>query len=87
MSMNQQVESFATTVQQLRRYLRGDFSTYLSKCIFNSGLGSNDYLNNYFMTDYYSTSSRYTPKAYAASLIQDYSRQLTVCMHACTPTS
>lgn len=80
MSMNQQVESFARTVQQLRRYLRGDIGNYLSKCIFYSGLGSNDYLNNYFMTDYYSTSSRYTPQAYAASLIQDYSRQLTVCI-------
>ncbi|KAL0432110.1 UNVERIFIED_CONTAM: GDSL esterase/lipase [Sesamum latifolium] len=81
MSMNQQVDSFGTTVQLLRRYFRGDVNalgTYLSKCIFYSGLGSNDYLNNYFMRDYYSTSSQYTPQAYAASLIQDYSRQLTV---------
>ncbi|KAK4433601.1 GDSL esterase/lipase [Sesamum alatum] len=80
MSMNQQVDSFGQTVQQLRRYFRGDVNavgTYLSKCIFYSGLGSNDYLNNYFMPDYYSTSSQYTPQAYAASLIQDYSRQLT----------
>ncbi|KAK4424861.1 GDSL esterase/lipase [Sesamum alatum] len=80
MSMNQQVDSFGQTVQQLRRYFRGDVNavgTYLSKCIFYSGLGSNDYLNNYFMPDYNSTSSQYTPQAYAASLIQDYSRQLT----------
>ncbi|KAL7086362.1 hypothetical protein ACP275_14G334500 [Erythranthe tilingii] len=80
MSMNQQVDHFATTVQQLRRYFRGDninaLAAYLSKCIFYCGLGSNDYLNNYFMTDYYPTSSQYTPKAYAASLIQDYSKQL-----------
>lgn len=78
MSMNQQIDSFAATVRQLRRYLRGDVNAYLSKCIFYCGLGSNDYLNNYFMPDYYSTSSQYTPKAYAASLIQDYSKQLTV---------
>ncbi|GER34216.1 GDSL esterase/lipase [Striga asiatica] len=81
MSMNQQVDSFAATVQQLRRFFRGDDVTlgaYLSKCIFYAGLGSNDYLNNYFMTDYYSTSSQYTPKAYAASLIQDYTKQLTL---------
>ncbi|KAI3460703.1 hypothetical protein Pfo_017366 [Paulownia fortunei] len=80
MSMNQQVDSFAATVQQLRRYFRGDVNAlgaYLRKCIFYSGLGSNDYLNNYFMRDYYSTSSEYTPKAYAASLIQDYTKQLT----------
>ncbi|CAA0838733.1 GDSL esterase/lipase [Striga hermonthica] len=80
MSMNQQVDSFAATVQQLRRFFRGNdamLGAYLSKCIFYAGLGSNDYLNNYFMTDYYSTSSQYTPKAYAASLIQDYTKQLT----------
>ncbi|KAL0314085.1 UNVERIFIED_CONTAM: GDSL esterase/lipase [Sesamum angustifolium] len=80
MSMNQQVNSFARTVQQLSRYFKGDGSAlgnYLSKCIFYSGLGSNDYLNNYFMTDYYSTSSEYTPRTYAASLIQDYTKQLT----------
>lgn len=88
-SLNQQIESFARTVQQLRRYFRGDTDTasnnnnntlcnYLSKCIFYSGLGSNDYLNNYFMRDYYTTGVEYTPRAYAASLIQDYTKQLMV---------
>ena len=79
--MNEQVSNFADTVQQMGRFFRGDINTlnaYLSKCIFYSGLGSNDYLNNYFMTDYYSTNSQYSPKAYASTLIQDYTRQLTV---------
>ncbi|KAF4372958.1 GDSL esterase/lipase At1g33811 [Cannabis sativa] len=79
-SMNDQVSNFGETVEQMRRFFRGDtnaLNTYLSKCIFYSGLGSNDYLNNYFMTDYYSTSSQYTPRAYASALIQDYTRQLT----------
>lgn len=78
--MNQQVNNFGRVVRQMRRYMRGDanaLSTYLSKCIIYAGLGSNDYLNNYFMTDYYSTSTQYTPAVYANSLIQDYSRQLT----------
>lgn len=81
MSMNRQVSDFATTVQQMRRFFRRDsnaMNNYLSKCIFYSGLGSNDYLNNYFMTDFYTTSSQYTPRAFAAALLQDYSRQLTV---------
>ncbi|KAI3861005.1 hypothetical protein MKX03_026674 [Papaver bracteatum] len=79
-SMNQQVANFARVVQQMRRAFRGDnnaMSAYLSKCIFYCGLGSNDYLNNYFMTSFYATSRQYTPAAYAASLLQDYSRQLT----------
>ena len=79
--MNQQVANFAETVQQMGRFFRGDanaLNNYLSRCIFYSGMGSNDYLNNYFMTDFYSTGSQYSPKAYAAQLILDYSRQLTV---------
>lgn len=30
------------------------------------------------MTDFYSSSSQFTPKAYADALLQDYSRQLSV---------
>ncbi|KAF8025462.1 hypothetical protein BT93_F2333 [Corymbia citriodora subsp. variegata] len=79
-SMNLQVANFGDTVAQMRRYFRGDtnaLNSYLSKCIFYSGLGSNDYLNNYFMPNFYTTSSDYTAKAYAAVLLNDYSRQLT----------
>ncbi|KAL6961927.1 hypothetical protein U1Q18_036887 [Sarracenia purpurea var. burkii] len=78
-SMEQQVGNFGRTVEEMRRYFRGDsvaLSTYLSRCIIFSGIGSNDYLNNYFMPSYYSTSSDYTPNSFAASLLQDYSRQL-----------
>ncbi|KAJ7949729.1 GDSL esterase/lipase [Quillaja saponaria] len=79
-SMNEQVTNFGNAVLQMRRFFRRDvnaLNSYLSKCIFYSGLGSNDYLNNYFMPDFYSTSSDYAPKAFAAVLLQDYARQLT----------
>lgn len=79
--MNEQVANFGNTVQQLRRFFRGDnesLNSYLNKCLFFSGMGSNDYLNNYFMSDFYSTSSDYTVKAFATVLLQDYSRQLSV---------
>ncbi|KAL1826656.1 hypothetical protein ACET3Z_005068 [Daucus carota] len=49
---------------------------YLSKCIYTVGMGSNDYINNYFMPDKYNTSKRYTPDQYADLLIHKYSRQL-----------
>ncbi|OAY23956.1 GDSL esterase/lipase At1g33811 [Manihot esculenta] len=78
-SMNQQVKNFGNTVEEMRRFFRGDanaLNSYLSRCILYSGMGSNDYLNNYFMPDFYSTSSDYTTKAFAAVLLQDYSRQL-----------
>ncbi|XP_009379054.2 GDSL esterase/lipase At1g33811 [Pyrus x bretschneideri] len=80
MSMNQQVANFGNAVLEMRRLFRGDaiaLNTYLSRCIFYSGMGSNDYLNNYFMPSFYTSSSNYTTQAYAAVLLQDYSRQLT----------
>ncbi|KAG8490102.1 hypothetical protein CXB51_015517 [Gossypium anomalum] len=51
-------------------------ANYLSKCIYSIGLGSNDYLNNYFMPLFYSTSRRYNPEQYANVLIQQYTQQL-----------
>ncbi|XP_065880322.1 GDSL esterase/lipase At1g33811 [Euphorbia lathyris] len=80
MSMNQQVATFGETVQYMRRFFRGDINamnSYLSKCIIYSGLGSNDYLNNYFMSDFYSTSRDYSPTAFASVLLRDYARQLS----------
>ena len=53
-------------------------ANYLRKCIFSVGMGSNDYLNNYFMPAFYSTGQRYTPEQYADELIQQYSQQLRV---------
>lgn len=84
--MNNQVENFGRTVEEMSRFFRGDteaLSCYLSRCIFYSGMGSNDYLNNYFMTDFYNTKSQYTPQAYASALLQDYTRQLrvSVCLY------
>ncbi|CAI0418768.1 unnamed protein product [Linum tenue] len=80
-SLSQQVTNFGNVVQVMLRYFRGDASllnSYLGRCIFFSGMGSNDYLNNYFMSNFYTTSSDYTPKAFASVLLQDYANQLAV---------
>ncbi|CAL5409077.1 unnamed protein product [Camellia sinensis] len=77
-SMSGQVNNYRNTVSQIVNIL-GDQATaanYLSKCIYSVGLGSNDYLNNYFMPTYYSTSRQYTPQQYADVLIQQYSQQI-----------
>lgn len=81
MSMDQQLANFQRTVGQMRRIFGGNttrLNYHLSKCIFYVGMGSNDYLNNYFMPNFYTSSSLYTPEAYAAALLDDYRRQLTV---------
>ncbi|KAG0455152.1 hypothetical protein HPP92_024055 [Vanilla planifolia] len=73
-----QLQNYQQAVQQIVDILGDENSAadYLSKCIFTVGMGSNDYLNNYFMPTIYSTSRRYTPGQYADALIQQYSQQL-----------
>ncbi|KAL9686930.1 hypothetical protein QQ045_031324 [Rhodiola kirilowii] len=73
-----QVRNYQTTVSQVVNILgdENQAATYLSKCIYSIGLGSNDYLNNYFMPNYYNTGSRYTVEQYADLLIADYSKYL-----------
>ncbi|XP_073525449.1 uncharacterized protein [Phyllobates terribilis] len=77
-SFSGQVSNYKNTVSQVVDILGDEDSAanYLSKCIYSVGLGSNDYLNNYFMPLYYSTSNRYTVDQYADVLIQDYSQQI-----------
>jgi phospholipase/lecithinase/hemolysin len=67
-------------VQQLVSILGDEDSAanHLSQCIFTVGMGSNDYLNNYFMPIVYPTSQQYTPEQYADVLIDQYSQQLRV---------
>ncbi|KAL0398403.1 UNVERIFIED_CONTAM: GDSL esterase/lipase [Sesamum radiatum] len=73
-----QVNNYKNTVEQVVNILGDEDSAanYLSKCIYSIGVGSNDYLNNYFMPLYYSTSRQYSPDQYADVLIQQYSQQI-----------
>ncbi|KAG9158848.1 hypothetical protein Leryth_017877 [Lithospermum erythrorhizon] len=77
-SFTGQVNNYKTTVQQVVNILGNEDSAanYLSKCVYSLGLGSNDYLNNYFMPLVYSSSRRYTPEQYAQVLIQQYGQQI-----------
>ena len=72
------MKNYQNTVSQVVNLLGNEDSAanYLSKCIYSIGLGSNDYLNNYFMPTFYSTSSQYTPEQYADVLIDQYNQQL-----------
>lgn len=51
---------------------------HLNKCLYYMNIGSNDYINNYFLPNYYPTSRTYTPEQYAEALIQQYSLQIRV---------
>ncbi|PIN10458.1 Triacylglycerol lipase [Handroanthus impetiginosus] len=73
-----QVNNYKNTVEQVVNILGDQESAanYLGKCIYSVGVGSNDYLNNYFMPLYYSSSRQYSPEQYADVLIQEYTEQL-----------
>ncbi|WCJ27298.1 GDSL esterase/lipase At1g29670 [Euphorbia peplus] len=77
-SFSGQVRNYQNTVSQIVSILGSEdaAATYLSKCIYSIGLGSNDYLNNYFMPQFYTSSRQYTPEQYANVLIQQYTTQL-----------
>ncbi|KAL2524300.1 GDSL esterase/lipase [Abeliophyllum distichum] len=73
-----QVNNYKNTVSQVVNLIGDENSAanYLSKCMYSVGMGSNDYLNNYFMPLYYSSSRQYTPEQFADVLIQQYSQQI-----------
>ncbi|RLN22532.1 hypothetical protein C2845_PM07G23070 [Panicum miliaceum] len=77
-SFGGQLQNYQAAVQQLVGILGDEDSaaSHLSRCIFTVGMGSNDYLNNYFMPAVYSTSQQYTPEQYADALAAQYTQQL-----------
>ncbi|XAR66620.1 Triacylglycerol lipase [Bertholletia excelsa] len=78
-SLNRQLLNHQTTVSRFASVLGNKEAAddYLGKCIYIVGMGNNDYLNNYLMTQNYPTSRIYNPDQFADVLIQQYSQQLT----------
>jgi phospholipase/lecithinase/hemolysin len=69
-----QVQNYQSAVEELVSILGDEDSAaaHLSQCIFTVGMGSNDYLNNYFQPAFYNTATRYTPAQYADDLAARY---------------
>ncbi|EOY31941.1 hypothetical protein QUC31_019607 [Theobroma cacao] len=76
-SMNKQLSNHQIIISTMGEILgKCSASKLLSKCIYAVQIGSNDYLNNYFIPEFYNTSRLYTPDQYAAYLIEQYSQQI-----------
>ncbi|XP_076955202.1 GDSL esterase/lipase At1g29670-like [Bidens hawaiensis] len=77
-TFDQQLQNHKLTVLSIRDVLGGpeSTSTYLQKCFYHIGFGSNDYLYNYFITSVYDTSSRFTVEEFTKLLIQQYRSQI-----------
>ncbi|CAI0475457.1 unnamed protein product [Linum tenue] len=73
-SFSGQVRNHQETVSRIAELMGSEEAAakHLSKCIYSFGLGSNDYLNNYFVPLVYTTALEFTPEEYADDLIRTY---------------
>ncbi|KAF5778935.1 putative triacylglycerol lipase [Helianthus annuus] len=76
-SFRQQVENFASNLEQLKNEMKAEQLTkYLKKSLTVVIMGSNDYINNYLLTSFYATSYIYPPTTYTDLLIQQYTKRI-----------
>ncbi|KAL0395279.1 UNVERIFIED_CONTAM: GDSL esterase/lipase [Sesamum latifolium] len=75
-NLNNQLKNHNVTISRIAGLLGSGTSEHLNKCLYYFVVGSNDYINNYFVPEYYPTSSMYTPEQYATVLVQQYSQHL-----------
>nr|XP_034926694.1 GDSL esterase/lipase At4g18970-like [Populus alba] len=82
-SLNEQLQNHAATFNRLIQLLgtKRAAAKYLNKCLYYVSLGTNDYINNYFLPVNYITSRLYTPDQYAKVLIHQYSQQIKDSFH------
>lgn len=78
--MDEQLNNHQVTVSSIVSMLGSSQSAteYLNKCFYSVGMGDNDYINNYFQPDYYTSSLLYTPEQFAKVLIEKFSQQIEV---------
>ncbi|KAL9344432.1 hypothetical protein Peur_062107 [Populus x canadensis] len=82
-SLNEQLQNHAATFNRSIQLLgtKQAATNYLNKCLYYVSLGTNDYINNYFVPGYYKTSRLYTSDQYAKVLIDQYSQQIKDSFH------
>lgn len=78
-SFSEQVRNFEKTVIQMKTLMDDErLSQHLANSFTLVNHGSNDYLNNYLLPEFYGSSYKYSPKDYAAILIELYKKQILV---------
>ncbi|XP_073037421.1 GDSL esterase/lipase At1g29670-like [Primulina eburnea] len=76
-SLNRQLLNHKATIASLSLLLGpARLKDHLNKCLYAVNMGSNDYLNNYLLPQFYPSSKLYTPDQFSAFLIHQYSQQL-----------
>ncbi|KAK4389471.1 GDSL esterase/lipase [Sesamum angolense] len=73
-NLNNQLKNHNVTITRIAGLLGSGTPELLNKCLYYFVIGSNDYINNYLVPEYYPTSRMYTPEQYATVLVQQYSQ-------------
>lgn len=79
-SLDKQLVNHGITFSRITESLgsKDSATQHLNKCLYYVGMGSNDYINNYYMPQNYCTSQNYTSEQYAEALITQYGNQIKV---------
>lgn len=79
-TMKEQLKNYEVAVSRITNILGNSTAAmdHVNKCLFTVGMGTHDYINNYYLPQLYPTSGEYTPVQYASALIDQYSQQLKV---------
>ncbi|XP_039048577.1 GDSL esterase/lipase At1g29660-like [Hibiscus syriacus] len=75
------IQNHKIIIQDITKGMQNDLPAakkLLNKCIYSIQVGSNDYINNYFIPKFYDTSRRYSLSAFTDLLIQQLSNQIKV---------
>ncbi|KAK7245598.1 hypothetical protein RIF29_40445 [Crotalaria pallida] len=77
-SLGSQLTNHKTIVSQIETRLGSadKAQQHLNKCLYYVNIGSNDFMNNYFIPQFYSSSRSYTREQYVDALIQELSMNL-----------
>ncbi|KAK2642632.1 hypothetical protein Ddye_024395 [Dipteronia dyeriana] len=77
-NLRKQLANHRKIVSRIAHMLRSKKSAveHLKKCLYSFVIGSNDYINNYFIPTFYITSRIYTPEQYAKVLVKQYLHQI-----------
>lgn len=78
--LRSQIENHKIVVSEIVNKLGSvsEANKYLNKCLYYMNIGSDDYINNYFMPEIYPTSRIYNPEQFAEVLINQYSLEILV---------
>ncbi|XP_074269770.1 GDSL esterase/lipase At5g45670-like isoform X2 [Silene latifolia] len=74
-----QVQNHETTILELQSFVKGPVSNYLNKCLYSVNIGTNDYVNNYFLPQLsISPEKVLNPDEFATTLVAKYEQLLKI---------